>query len=138
MPRTFHKTSAKLRLIIAVILAAGAFTFCFPQRAATVAAAAPQACAGVNFGSAKIFSTEAAYFAATGNFNKDGKPDLAVANNTVFSGLSILLGDGAGGFTAGNNFQQSVRFTSVAIADSTRRSEQHSHRPSRISRLRRF
>ena len=37
---------------------------------------------------------------ATGDFNNDGKPDLAVANiNDKRVSVTILLGDGAGGFT---------------------------------------
>jgi len=39
---------------------------------------------------------------ASGDFNGDGTPDLAVVNNGVnqFGSVSILLGDGSGGFLA--------------------------------------
>jgi uncharacterized protein (TIGR03437 family) len=38
---------------------------------------------------------------ATGDFNGDGKPDIAVANRVASSGgVNILLGDGNGGFNA--------------------------------------
>jgi subtilisin-like proprotein convertase family protein len=41
---------------------------------------------------------------AVGDFNNDTKPDLAVANfgSFFFGSISILLGTGSGGFTAGN------------------------------------
>ena len=37
---------------------------------------------------------------ASGDFNRDGTPDLVVVNNAInqFGNISILLGDGAGGF----------------------------------------
>jgi hypothetical protein len=53
---------------------------------------------------------------ATGDFNGDGKPDLAVANlngNIV----SVLLGDGSGGFGAATNFPVTGSSFSVAVAD---------------------
>jgi hypothetical protein len=34
-----------------------------------------------------------------GDFNKDGKPDLAVANRLIGNPLTIMLGNGAGGFS---------------------------------------
>ena len=40
---------------------------------------------------------------AVGDFNGDGKQDLAVANETS-NNVSILLGDGAGSFSAATNF----------------------------------
>ncbi|MGD1072736.1 MAG: FG-GAP-like repeat-containing protein [Bryobacteraceae bacterium] len=56
--------------------------------------------------------------AAVGDFNGDGAPDLATANsadNTV----TVLLGDGAGGFSAspGSPFAVGMDPTSVAAAD---------------------
>lgn len=53
---------------------------------------------------------------AVGDFNGDGKPDLAVANsanNTV----SILLGNGDGTFQAKNDFLTGDKPQSIAIAD---------------------
>ena len=40
--------------------------------------------------------------AAVADFNLDGKPDLAITNNLSSGGVTILLGDGAGGFTPAN------------------------------------
>ena len=57
---------------------------------------------------------------AVGDFNGDGKQDLAVANYANGSHqngtLSILLGDGAGNFTAPTNFHASFP-NSVAVGD---------------------
>jgi hypothetical protein len=53
---------------------------------------------------------------AVGDLSGDGWPDLAVANlgsNTV----SVFLGDGAGGFGAGTDFDTGVNPYSVAIGD---------------------
>jgi hypothetical protein len=51
-----------------------------------------------------------------GDFNGDGKPDLAVAN--VFSNnVSILLGDGTGQFGAATNFPVGVYPFSIAVGD---------------------
>src|SRR3954470_24255293 len=36
---------------------------------------------------------------ATGDFNLDTKPDLALVNDAVAGKVTIFLGDGAGGFT---------------------------------------
>jgi hypothetical protein len=58
------------------------------------------------------------YSVATADFNGDGKPDLAVANsgdNTV----TVLLGNGNGGFTAavGSPFSVGAHPSSVAVGD---------------------
>src|SRR5204863_1469762 len=57
-------------------------------------------------------------YVAVGDFNGDGKPDVAVpnlANNTV----TVLLGNGSGGFTAasGSPFPTGTRPLFVAVAD---------------------
>ncbi len=39
----------------------------------------------------------------SGDFNRDIRPDLAVANRTA-DDLSVLLGDGAGGFAEARDF----------------------------------
>jgi hypothetical protein len=54
------------------------------------------------FRAAREFAvTKSPVVVATGDFNGDGKPDLAVASNTS---ISILLGDGAGGFNRVHDF----------------------------------
>ena len=55
-------------------------------------------------------------FVAIGDFNGDGKADIATANegsNTV----SVLLGTGSGSFAAATNFTVGVAPASVAIGD---------------------
>jgi hypothetical protein len=56
---------------------------------------------------------------AVGDFDGDGNPDLAVADNNV--GLvSVLLGDGRGGFGPANSFLVGERPFSVAAGDFNR------------------
>ncbi|HYO63711.1 MAG TPA: FG-GAP-like repeat-containing protein [Pyrinomonadaceae bacterium] len=50
------------------------------------------------------------------DFNKDGKPDVATANNTA-QNVSVLLGDGAGNFVAPALFNVGNAPTSLAAAD---------------------
>lgn len=51
--------------------------------------------AGQNFWVAGLLQT-----IATGDFNEDGHPDVAVAGFGLYGNVSILLGDGQGGFMA--------------------------------------
>ena len=53
---------------------------------------------------------------AVGDFNGDGKQDLAVANANS-GNVSILLGDGAGNFSAATNFGAGLIPYSVAVGD---------------------
>jgi hypothetical protein len=53
---------------------------------------------------------------AVGDLNGDGKPDLAIANN-LSGDVSVLLGDGIGGFGAATSHSVGVGATSVAMAD---------------------
>ena len=53
---------------------------------------------------------------AVGDFNGDGKQDLAVAN-LLQTDVSILLGDGAGNFSAPTNFAAGGSPVSVAVGD---------------------
>jgi hypothetical protein len=55
---------------------------------------------------------------AVGDFNGDGKPDLAVTNEFM-NAVTVLLGDGAGGFTpaSGSPFATGTSPASVAVGD---------------------
>src|SRR5205807_821838 len=53
---------------------------------------------------------------AVGDFNRDGKPDLAVAN-TNSNNVSILLGTGFGNFSAATNFAVGSGPLSVVVGD---------------------
>src|SRR2546422_4768977 len=53
---------------------------------------------------------------AIGDLNGDGRPDLAVANLNS-STVSVLLGNGAGGFGAKSDFTTGASPLSVAIGD---------------------
>jgi hypothetical protein len=55
-------------------------------------------------------------FVAVGDFNGDGKQDLAVVDEFSNS-VSILLGDGAGNFSAPTNFAVGGEPSSVAVGD---------------------
>src|ERR1039458_1289360 len=58
------------------------------------------------------------FFVAVGDFNGDGKPDLAVANWSS-NNVTVLLGNGSGGFTAasGSPFAVGLLPISVAVGD---------------------
>lgn len=53
---------------------------------------------------------------AVGDFNRDGKPDLVFVNANG-SNLSVLLGDGMGGFGAATNFAAGMLPLGVAVGD---------------------
>ncbi|WP_251955889.1 DUF4347 domain-containing protein [Nostoc commune] len=53
---------------------------------------------------------------AMGDFNKDGKSDIVTANNAS-QNVSVLLGDGNGGFAVAKNFRVPSRPTSVTVGD---------------------
>src|SRR5207249_9624125 len=59
---------------------------------------------------------------AVGDFNGDGRQDLAVTSSGAYpysntGNVSILLGDGAGNFSAPTNFGTGNRPYSVAVGD---------------------
>jgi hypothetical protein len=51
------------------------------------------------FSATSIAAGGSPYDLAVGDFNNDSKQDLAVVNNEQYGGLSLLTGDGTGGFT---------------------------------------
>ncbi|GHB53785.1 FG-GAP-like repeat-containing protein [Persicitalea jodogahamensis] len=54
---------------------------------------------------------------AVGDFNADGKPDLATANISSNNTVSVLLGDGAGGFLPSTDYPTGISPFSVAVGD---------------------
>jgi hypothetical protein len=56
------------------------------------------------------------YSVAVGDFDGDGRPDLAVAN-VDSDNVSVLRGNGSGGFAAPVNFNAGVEPRSVAVGD---------------------
>jgi hypothetical protein len=53
---------------------------------------------------------------ARADFNRDGRPDLVTAN-TGSNNVSVLLGNGAGGFAIASSFAAGLRPDSVAVGD---------------------
>lgn len=75
------------------------------------------ACSPVTFSSAVNYGVATSpRSTAIGDFNRDGKQDLAVANQGS-NNVSVLLGDGAGGFGAATNFTVGSTPFSVAVGD---------------------
>ena len=69
------------------------------------------------FGSATNFSAGASpAFVLVGDFNADGKRDMAVANSGS-NNVSILLGNGSGGFAAAVNYAAGAQPSGLAKAD---------------------
>jgi FG-GAP-like repeat len=54
---------------------------------------------------------------AVGDFNKDGNPDLAVANESIPGEVSIVLGDGTGAFSGPTNYTVESDAFWVAVGD---------------------
>src|SRR5438067_8615894 len=71
-----------------------------------------------SFGAKTDFGTGAQPISvAVGDFNGDGKLDLAVANNANTSTVTILLNNGDGTFGANTDFNAGDRPRSVAVGD---------------------
>jgi hypothetical protein len=82
----------------------------------------PVTCNPVGFAAAASFSTgDYALAVAVGDFNGDGKQDLATANRgpipVYTGGVSILLGDGTGSFSAPTTITFGDWHESIAVGD---------------------
>ncbi|HNG30477.1 MAG TPA: FG-GAP-like repeat-containing protein, partial [Blastocatellia bacterium] len=92
------------------------------KTSAAVAPAAPlmSGCTTPSFGAATNFAVGTAPKSiAVGDFNRDGKPDLATANPNS-TNISVLLGNGAGSFGAANNIGLVDAPQSIATGDFNR------------------
>ncbi len=67
-------------------------------------------------GTVSVGASAGPYGATIGDFDRDGKSDLAVTNIQAQS-VSILLGDGAGNFSAPTNYPTFGQVTDLAIGD---------------------
>jgi len=90
----------------------------------TTTGSAPSACcwatADGTFRTAQNFATgNSSISVAVGDFNRDGNPDLAVANK-FSNNLSVLLGNGDGTFQTAQNFDLGDMAFSVAVGDFNR------------------
>ena len=81
------------------------------------AAQAASVCPTPSFAAATSFGAgDDPLFVTTGDFNADGKLDLAAANRSSHN-ISVLLGDGLGGFAAAVNFGADFGPLSVTTGD---------------------
>ena len=84
-----------------------------------IAHASAAACPSLNFSAPTSFSTgENSAYVAVGDFNKDGKQDLVVANSYFFANdVSLLLGDGTGGFGPAKHFSVGRKPVFIVVGD---------------------
>ncbi|MGH9694527.1 MAG: FG-GAP repeat domain-containing protein, partial [Bryobacteraceae bacterium] len=84
----------------------------------TLTVTTPATCIPVSFAPAMSFATGSSPFSvAVGDFNGDGKQDLAVANYTDPGTISIFLGNGVGGFTRLTDINAGSFPFSIAVGD---------------------
>ena len=68
-------------------------------------------------GPSSLATSSGAYYVTTGDFNGNGKLDLAVADNSNAGGVGIYLGNGDGTFQAAVNYPTGPNSSSVAVGD---------------------
>lgn len=85
-------------ILIVGLLFASTCVFALMPSGATISSAA-STCGIPNFSGPATTTLRNPLVMASGDFNKDGKLDLAVGNSVTGGALSILLGSGAGGFS---------------------------------------
>jgi len=85
-------------------------TFTLTVQSGTACPTPPQ------FSSGTSFSGGVGYHTAVGDFNNDGKQDLAITNYNT-PAVSIRLGDGAGGFTSGATVSTNIAPLWAAVGD---------------------
>ena len=74
-------------------------------------------CNSINFNLAATFQTgQNAYSIAKGDLNKDGITDLVTANYDAKT-VSVLFGDGYGGFLPSRDYPTEINISSVAVGD---------------------
>jgi hypothetical protein len=85
-------------------------TFTLTVQSGTACATTPA------FSNAPNISVGSPYGPAVGDFNNDGKQDLAIANNSSAT-VSIRLGDGAGGFSGSTTVSTGNNPFAIAVGD---------------------
>ncbi len=95
----------------------GVGMWCVVAGGPTAAGQTAGGCATPSFAPAQNFGAQSGASGVTsGDFNRDNNPDLAAANRTA-DNVSVLLGDGQGGFLAAQNFAAGNSPSSITTAD---------------------
>lgn len=98
-----------VRLLVSVSVIATVMLVCLWNQSAALAAITP------TFEAARNLAVgSGAYQIAVADFNKDGKPDMAV---TTLVGVAILLGDGTGNFSAPTMLTPGSYTSAIATSD---------------------
>ena len=83
----------------------------------TLTVVTPATCNPVSFGATNFSANDYPWSVAVGDFNGDGKQDLAIPSDTIPGSVSVLLGDGMGRFSDPANFPVPEFPQSVAVGD---------------------
>src|SRR5256714_4118260 len=103
------KTSIWHRMVIVSVILLG--------RSFHSNSALADSCPTPSFAAARTFAVGVKpYFVVVGDFNADGKPDLAVANDGS-GDVSVLPGNGDGTFQSTVNYATGPRPESIAVGD---------------------